>query len=71
MNLRNLFRVLIIIIIILGGVIIIVVKPIPEPICIVCGNGLVKLIGIAQVVLGALALGLENKFFNSKSFNNR
>lgn len=67
MNLRNLFRVLIVIIIILGGVIIIIIKPIPEPICTVCGNGLVRLLGLAQIVLGALALRFENTFFNSKN----
>ncbi|MDI9310070.1 MAG: hypothetical protein QM535_07635 [Limnohabitans sp.] len=67
MNLRTLFRVFIIIIIILGGVIIIIVKPIPEPICIVCGNGLVRLLGLAQIVLGALALRFENSFFNLKN----
>lgn len=67
MNYKNLFIIIMVIIIIVGGVIIIIVKPIPEPICLVCGNSLVRLLGIAQVVLGAIGLRLGNKAFNPKN----
>ncbi len=66
MILRNYLRIVIIIIIVIGGIIIIIAPPIPEPICIVCGKGMLKLLGLAQVALGAIGLGIENKLNNSK-----
>ena len=66
MNLRNYLRFVIVIIIVIGGVIIIIVPPIPEPICIVCGKGMLKLLGFTQVVLGAIGLAIENKLNNTK-----
>ena len=53
--------IIIIIIIILGGVIIIVLVTPPEPICIACMSGKLKFLGIAEIVLGAISLGLIGK----------
>lgn len=67
MNNKLFFRVVMVIIIIIGGIIIIIGrKPIPEPICIVCGRNLLTFLGIAEVVLGAIALNLHNKIANPK-----
>ena len=62
---RLLLRIIIVIIIIIGGVIIIVLKPIPEPECLVCGERFSRFLGISQVILGAAALILETKIFNT------
>ncbi|MFM9989750.1 hypothetical protein [Flavobacterium sp.] len=64
MNYRFFLRIIFIIIIVIGGIIIIIFPPVPEPICIVCGQGLGKLLGISQIVLGAVGLFIENKIFN-------
>lgn len=66
MNASVLLRVLIVIIIIIGGVIIIILglpQP-PEPICLACGANGLKLLGIAEMVLGAAALITANKLTN-------
>ena len=70
MKLINLLRLIIVIIIIIGGVIIIIIirGPIPKPPCLVCGLNLVKFLGIAEVILGAISLGLINKVANSDKF---
>jgi hypothetical protein len=69
MKLTQLFRLLIliiIIIIIIGGVIVIVIirGPIPEPPCLVCGIKAIKPLGITEVVLGIISLGLINRIRN-------
>ncbi|MCJ7933959.1 MAG: hypothetical protein MUW56_10070 [Chryseobacterium sp.] len=58
---KALLKAIIVIIIIIGGVIIIIVgkKPFPEPECIVCGPNLVRILGIAEVVLGLGALAIQ------------
>jgi hypothetical protein len=58
---KALLRVIIVIIIIIGGVIIIVIgkKPFPEPECLVCGLNLVRVLGIAEIVLGLGALIIQ------------
>ncbi|MEO4004856.1 hypothetical protein E6C50_07715 [Flavobacterium supellecticarium] len=67
MNNKLIFRAVMVIIIIIGGVIIIIGrKPIPEPICIVCGRNILTFLGIIEVVLGAIALNLHNKIVNTK-----
>ena len=64
MNMASLLRALIIIIII-GGVIIIIWFPKPDPPpCLVCGSNGLRLLGIAETVLGIVTLGLFNKFTN-------
>lgn len=68
MKATSLLRALIIIIIIIGGTIIIIIwripKPDPPP-CIVCGINLANILGWGEVILGAIALGVANKAFNS------
>lgn len=62
--------VIIIIIIIIGGTIVVIVIRTPIPIppdpppCPACGVNLVKWLGIAEVVLGILSLGLLNTIRN-------
>jgi len=60
--------IIIVIIIIIGGVIIIIIRgPIPDPPpCLVCGLAGIRLLGITEVVLGAIALGLANKIRTTK-----
>jgi hypothetical protein len=58
-SLMRILIVIIIIIVILGGVIIIIV--IPKPVCTVCTLNTIKYLGIAEVILGVVALGLTNK----------
>lgn len=71
MKLTQLFRwliIIIIIIIILGGVIVIIIirGPIPpDPPCAVCGINAIKPLGIAEVILGFVSLGLINKMRNA------
>jgi hypothetical protein len=57
---------IIIIIIILGGVIVIIIirGPVPDPPCAVCGFNVIKPLGIAEVVLGIVSLGLINRIRN-------
>ncbi|WP_177735438.1 MULTISPECIES: hypothetical protein [Flavobacterium] len=72
MNNRVIFRVIMVIIIIIGGIIIIIGrKPIPEPICIVCGDNILSLLGFAEVVLGAIALNVHNKLIKTANINVR
>ncbi len=62
-------RVIIIIIIIIGGTIIIIVfrnPPVPEPDCIACGIKSIKFLGIAEIILAAVSLGLLDKLKNSQ-----
>ena len=63
MKLTSLLRALIVIIIIIGGVIIIIIRgPFPpEPECLVCGKNLLNILGISEVVLGAISFGLVSK----------
>ncbi|MGX7666362.1 hypothetical protein [Flavobacterium pedocola] len=70
MNNRIFLRVLMVIIMIIGGIMIIIGrKPHPEPICIVCGDNLQSILGIVEVVLGAIALNLQNKLFKEQNIN--
>jgi len=70
MKALSLLRVLIVIIIIIGGVIIIIIRvPIPEPQCIVCGTNLVRILGIAEIVLGAISLGLVGRLKQTTRIN--
>jgi hypothetical protein len=75
MKLSSLLRwviVVIIIIIIAGGTIIIIVVrgPVPEPPpCPACGINLIKLLGIAEVVLGIISLGLLGRIKNLNDRN--
>ena len=58
---KTLLKVFIVVIIIIGGVLIIIVgkKPFPEPECLVCGPNLVRILGIAEVILGLGALVIQ------------
>jgi hypothetical protein len=73
MKLTSLWRMLIfiiIIIIIIGGTIIIIIirNPIPPIPCRVCGFKGLQGLGIAEVVLGIISLGLINKIRNIQKF---
>jgi len=65
---KLLLKAIIVIIIIIGGVIIIVIgrKPIPEPDCIVCGDNLIRILGIAEVILGLGALIIQGNLIEKK-----
>lgn len=65
---KTLLKAIIVIIIIIGGVLIIVVgkKPIPEPECIVCGPNLVRLLGIAEIILGLGALVIQGNLIEKQ-----
>lgn len=71
MKLSSLWRMLIfiiIIIIIIGGTIIIIIVrgPVPDPSpCLVCGLKGIKYLGIAEVLLGIVSLGLISKIRNN------
>jgi hypothetical protein len=75
MKLTSLWRMLIfiiIIILIIGGTIIIIIVhgpilPDPPP-CLVCGLNGLKYLGIAEVVLGIISLGLISKIRNIQNF---
>ena len=67
-SLFSLLIFLIVIIIIIGGIIIILGPVPPEPVCIVCGNGFLKTLGIDESVLGAISLGVVNKLRNVGEF---
>ncbi|WP_449400083.1 hypothetical protein [Chryseobacterium wanjuense] len=58
---KTLLKVFIVVIIIIGGVLIIIVgkKPFLEPECLVCGPNLVRILGIAEVILGLGALVIQ------------
>lgn len=63
---------IIIVIIIIGGTIIIIIVrgpglPDPPP-CAVCGLNGLKYLGIAEVLLGILSLGLISKIRNNSKF---
>ncbi|MBB4806957.1 hypothetical protein HNP38_002253 [Chryseobacterium defluvii] len=68
---KTLLKVIIVIIIIIGGVIIIIVgkKPFPEPECIVCGLNLVRILGIAEVILGLGALAIQGNLIEKQQRN--
>ena len=61
-------RVFIVIIIIIGGVLIIVAgkKPFPEPECLVCGPNLVRILGIAEVILGLGAFVIQGNLIEKQ-----
>ncbi|KMQ69737.1 hypothetical protein ACM39_01420 [Chryseobacterium sp. FH2] len=65
---KTLLRAIIVIIIIIGGVIIIVVgkKPVPEPECLVCGPNLVRMLGIAEIILGLGALVIQGNLIEKQ-----
>ncbi|ALR32139.1 hypothetical protein ATE47_17150 [Chryseobacterium sp. IHB B 17019] len=65
---KALLRIFIVVIIIIGGVLIIVVgkKPFPEPECIVCGPNLVRILGIAEVILGLGALVIQGNLMEKQ-----
>lgn len=68
-SLFSLLFFLIVIIIIIGGIIIIIGPVPPDPGgCIVCGSALVKTLGIAEAVLGAISLGVANRLKNANQF---
>jgi hypothetical protein len=62
--------IVIVIIIILGGtIIVVIVRPVPDPPpCLVCGLNSLKYLGIAEVILGIVSLGLINKIRNTQRF---
>lgn len=66
---------IIIIIIIIGGTIIIIIVrgpilPDPPP-CLACGLKGLKYLGIAEVILGIVSLGLISKIRNTGNFLNK
>jgi hypothetical protein len=65
---KTLLKIFIVVIIIIGGVIIIVVgkKPFPEPECLVCGPNLVRILGIAEVILGLGALVIQGNLLEKQ-----
>ncbi|MDR6405049.1 MULTISPECIES: hypothetical protein [Chryseobacterium] len=65
---KALLRIFIVVIIIIGGVLIIVVgkKPFPEPECIVCGPNLVRILGIAEIILGLGALVIQGNLMEKQ-----
>lgn len=65
---KALLRAIIVIIIIIGGIIIIIVgkKPFPEPECIVCGLNLIRILGIAEIVLGLGALAIQGSLIEKQ-----
>ncbi|CAA7386325.1 MULTISPECIES: hypothetical protein [Chryseobacterium] len=65
---KALLRAFIVVIIIIGGVLIIVVgnKPFPEPECLVCGSNLIKVLGIAEIVLGLGALAIQGNLMEKQ-----
>nr|WP_294936554.1 hypothetical protein [uncultured Flavobacterium sp.] len=65
-------RVLMVVIIVIGGIMIILGrKPHPEPICIVCADNLLSILAVVEVVLGAIALNLQEKIFKSGNIQNQ
>ncbi|HMH22463.1 MAG TPA: hypothetical protein VK563_11835 [Puia sp.] len=60
-SLFSLLLFLIVIIIIIGGIIIIIGPIPPEPNCTICGNALVKTLGIAEAVLGVISFGVASR----------
>jgi len=65
---KTLLRAFIVVIIIIGGVLIIVVgkKPFPEPDCLACGINLVRILAIAEVVLGLGALAIQRNLIEKQ-----
>lgn len=65
---KTLLTALIVVIIIIGGVLIIVVgkRPFPEPECIVCGINLIRILGIAEVILGLGALVIQSNMIEKQ-----
>ncbi|SEW43440.1 hypothetical protein SAMN05421841_3070 [Chryseobacterium wanjuense] len=65
---KTLLKVFIVVIIIIGGVLIIIVgkKPFPEPECLVCGPNLVRILGIAEVILGLGALVIQGNLIEKQ-----
>ncbi len=65
---KTLLKVFIVVIIIIGGVLIIIVgkKPFPEPECIVCEPNLVRILGIAEVILGLGALVIQGNLIEKQ-----
>lgn len=70
MNNRNFLRVIMVVFIIIGGIIIFIGrKPFPKPECIVCGDNILSILGLVEVILGAIALNLQNKVFRAGSIS--
>ncbi|MDR6921379.1 MULTISPECIES: hypothetical protein [Chryseobacterium] len=65
---KTLLTALIVVIIIIGGVLIIVVgkRPFPEPECIVCGINLIRILGIAEIILGLGALIIQSNMIEKQ-----
>ncbi|SEN01929.1 hypothetical protein [Chryseobacterium taichungense] len=65
---KALLRAFIVVIIIIGGVLIIVAgkKPFPEPECLVCGPNLVRILGIAEVIIGLGALVIQGNLIQKQ-----
>lgn len=65
---KSLLRVFIVIIIIIGGILIIIggKKPFPEPECIVCGPNFVRILGIAEVIIGLGALVIQGNLLQKQ-----
>jgi len=65
---KTLLTALIVVIIIIGGVLIIVVgkRPFPEPECIVCGINLIRILGIAEIILGLGALVIQSNMIEKQ-----
>ncbi|WP_395046521.1 hypothetical protein [Flavobacterium sp.] len=52
--------------IIIGGIIFFIGrKPFPKPECIVCGDNILSILGFVEVILGAIALNIQNKIFRA------
>lgn len=59
-----------IVFIIIGGIIFFIGrKPFPKPECIVCGDNILSILGFVEVILGAIALNLQNKTFNAPNIS--
>jgi hypothetical protein len=65
---KSVLRVFIVLIIIIGGVLIIVAgkKPFPEPQCLVCGPNLMRILGIAEIILGLGALVIQGNLIEKQ-----
>lgn len=65
---KTVLKALIVVIIIIGGVLIFVAgkRPFPEPECLVCGPNLVRILGIAEVLMGLGALVIQGNLIQKQ-----
>lgn len=64
---KTVLKALIVVIIIIGGVLIFVAgRPFPESECLVCGPNLVRILGIAEVLMGLGALVIQGNLIQKQ-----